>query len=433
MVLDGIINATVHVLEVVIHLVLTLFDYSVTAVQEIVRFEQSQPVAVILLVGSLLLVFTLTPFVAPIITGQNFNWNHIIYGKTTYSTTPVDTNIIYAEMTDTEISDLMDDLILVKINPNSSSTRIRGGYETKRIYFGNNNEDINIDFTVTSWESGMIDIDNSAFAFCGSYALNETAIKNKTLWETVIKPKNPALIERLKASVASPKLRLQEVTFSCYGIETLPLEERAIQGTTTKDKRGNLSALIANGSICSDVSLQMMSKELVRPSIQEGYTLPLLLNIGRFFSPITQLLFNYNLSANTPTDPIPCYILASNSTRQRYYSSSPQWLLDTGDSAYLWSWFLYGFRMAIPPRVQLEDWQSIESVQIAIPVEHQDGILTPLQAPYEQAKETTSALTLGMSDEHWHTFENGILFILLIILGLFGLVLVLGTQEIKLR
>lgn len=435
MVLGGLAQAVVSVFVVVMDILTKILDFGIDGVKEMLSFQKAQPVAFGLLIGGFLLLFTITPFVVPIITGNDFNWNHVIYGKTEYSPTAVETELFLSEMSDAELDTLVDNIILVKSVPNGSASSIRRAREMFKVYFGVPQEEgMSVFSTIMSWEKGTEAYYNIQYEYCGALAYNASG-KNKTIWEAVLKPVSPDLKGRLQMSVHNPSMRLHETRLSCYSLQVDPSTEINLTGTTRTDQVANLSAMMRNGSICADAPLSAMSREIANPTAEGGlfyfiYNFPPIKSVSRVFWGVLSLVKGWNETTYPATVQLDCYLILDRETRQRYYVSTPEWLLDTGDNAPLLANLYYAVQILNLPRVPLDDWQSIESIYIPTPIHHEPGLISPMQAPYDELKSLSNIVTLGSTANAWATFESIILAIAIIIIGLVGIVLVLNVKEI---
>jgi len=433
-VLSGVITAVSQAFQTLILVLLEISKMGREAVKELLDFQRSQPIAFGLVIGTMLIVFIATPLLF------DFSWNSVLFGNTDYDRTEISSSIFLTELTAAERDAAMASIDLVMLSGNATTDTLLLPNKPISVFFGKAGVAGLDDIIVNSWTEGSYSFRNYQESRCGELATQDS---NTSIWEVMLMPEEPVWTTLLALSIENTELREQNVWFSCYESETDASTEIALPGTTLKEKANNLTAFIQNGSVCEDAPLNKMALEAMDP-FRSGGTIgtenPLywLLSRGQAswvmaYEGIKELLFSENLSSFTPTAPIDCYLMVNRTSRQRFYKGVPTWLADTGDDASLFTSLFYYYQVLDKPSVPLEKWKSLEAIEVKTPVSFQPGVASVMLMPYEEVKRTTNTLTLDQTRKYWEMFEDVIIGVIMIIVGLSGVGLVLNAKNITLR
>jgi len=436
--LGTVADTGVQVFHVVIDILRGIFDWSIIAVKELLDFERSQPITFTLIVGTLLILFVLSPIVFGV------NWNHAIFGRIeTHQESIAPAPTILENLSTADYLEAVNSTKLVKANPSLTVKPVFMGEKT-RMFLGSRTLFSKIfPFTSSivadkiayamSADEASVRFQEKRYELCGSL-IAETAggtIPDDVIWEAKLDPVDHELIERLKISTINPSMRDLNITVSCFEMDVDQSTEADIPGSDWVEKVGNLSLFIANGSICPDYPMEYLSPVVLGTPSQNPFSgIPLVGSfvqlVGYLLNGVRGFLFDVNATGQRED----CYLMFNEDTRERVYLETPSWISDNGESANFTAYVLYGKVILNQPTIPAEHIAVLNSIQLPVSTAYYPGVASVLTAPYDLLEETSGTVTGGATNPYFSMFSELVTGLILILLGIVGVLMVVNLQHL---
>jgi hypothetical protein len=444
--LGQVADAGVQVFHMIVDILRSMVDWSHKGVSELIDFEKSQPIAFTLIVGSLLLVFVLSPFVL------GFNWNHVIFGRLETHREQISTQpqVLYNQ-SGTDYLEVLNKTKMVKVDP---SLTVKPYYISKnaRAFMGSKSLAYKIfPLTVTvmtevlekdmlyatSLEDASISFHEKRQEVCGKLVRESRGgtIPDNIVWESYLTPIDHDLVSKLRLSAENPSLRQFNVSVDCFDMKVDPNTEQDIPGDTWQDKAGNLTVFEGNGSICPDDPMRYLSPVVSgTPGQIPGSGIPIFGIFPRLWGTLLLALRGFQYETNLSGHKTECYILFDEDSRERIYRHQPSWVED-GPSANFTAYILYGTitmdaSIAQIPKDQL---QVMDVINLPVTTDYHPGVTSIVTTPYQLLNESAYRATGGATNPYFVMFSDLITFIIVGLMGLIGVLMVVNLQHLGRR
>jgi hypothetical protein len=441
--LGQVADTGVQVFHMIVDILRSMFTWTQVGIREIIDFEKSQPITFTILVGTLLIIFVLTPFVL------GFTWNHVIFGRLETHQEQVGTApTVLSNLSSQDYLNALNKTKLVKADP---SLTVKPYYISKkaRAFMGTKSLAYKIFpltttaltqvlekdmLYATSMEEASMKFHEKRQELCGELVRESRGgtIPNTIIWEAYLEPIDHDLVEKMRLSAENPSLRQFNVSVTCFDMRVDPATSQDIPGNTWQDKVGNMTVLELNGSICRDVPMEYLSPVITgQPEQIPGSGVPIFGNLLRLWGYLLQGLQGLQYETNITGQKTDCYLMYHEDTRERIYLDKPSWIED-GESANFTAYIFYGGITIHPllPQIPKEQLQVMKVINLPVTTEYTPGVASILTMPYSLLNESAYRATGGATNPYFVMFSDLILFVVVALAGLIGVLMVVNLQHL---